>query len=102
MAIRVDDLHSARAHLLALKNTMQDKVLPLDYLVTVHVFTRARDLTLHLNGAHLYNAVVGPGVDTSETTRHLNSVSMCLPKGLGTPVNSMLCGSVELIDKTHR
>lgn len=42
------------------------------------------------------------GVDASEITRHFDSVSVCLSKGLGAPVGSVLCGSVELIGKARR
>ncbi|MEG6660210.1 beta-eliminating lyase-related protein, partial [Pseudomonas aeruginosa] len=59
-------------------------------------------LALHLDGARLYNAAVKLGVDASEITRHFDSVSVCLSKGLGAPVGSVLCGSVELIGKARR
>ncbi len=101
-AIKADDFHFARTRLLALENTMQGKVLPLDYLAAARAFTRARGLALHLDGARLYNAAVKLGVDASEITRHFDSVSVCLSKGLGAPVGSVLCGSVELIGKARR
>ncbi|WP_132780819.1 low-specificity L-threonine aldolase [Pseudomonas aeruginosa] len=80
-AIKADDFHFARTRLLALENTMQGKVLPLDYLAAARAFTRARGLALHLDGARLYNAAVKLGVDASEITRHFDSVSVCLSKG---------------------
>ncbi|MCO2435818.1 low-specificity L-threonine aldolase [Pseudomonas aeruginosa] len=101
-AIKADDFHFAKTRLLALENTMQGKVLPLDYLAAARAFTRARGLALHLDGARLYNAAVKQGVDASEITRHFDSVSVCLSKGLGAPVGSVLCGSVELIGKARR
>ncbi|EPU0257704.1 TPA: low-specificity L-threonine aldolase [Pseudomonas aeruginosa] len=101
-AIKADDFHFARTRLLALENTMQGKALPLDYLAAARAFTRARGLALHLDGARLYNAAVKLGVDASEITRHFDSVSVCLSKGLGAPVGSVLCGSVELIGKARR
>ncbi len=66
-AIKADDFHFARTRLLALENTMQGKVLPLDYLAAARLH-RARGLALHLDGARLYNAAVKLGVDASEIT----------------------------------
>src|SRR5471032_1203782 len=101
-AIKPDDFHFARTRLLALENTMQGKVLPLAYLAEARRFTREHGLALHLDGARLYNAAVKLGVDAREITRHFDSVSVCLSKGLGAPIGSVLCGSAELIAKARR
>ncbi|MCU9951731.1 low-specificity L-threonine aldolase [Pseudomonas sp. PDM13] len=101
-AIKQDDFHFARTRLLALENTMQGKVLPLAYLAAAREMTRRRGLALHLDGARLYNAAVKLGVDAREITQHFDSVSVCLSKGLGAPVGSVLCGSAALIAKARR
>ncbi|MDF3868139.1 low-specificity L-threonine aldolase [Pseudomonas denitrificans (nom. rej.)] len=101
-AIKQDDFHFARTRLLALENTMQGKVLPLTYLAAARELTRRRGLALHLDGARLYNAAVKLGVDACEITRHFDSVSVCLSKGLGAPVGSVLCGDAELIGRARR
>lgn len=101
-AIKQDDFHFARTRLLALENTMQGKVLPLVYLAAARELTRRRGLALHLDGARLYNAAVKLGVDAREITQHFDSVSVCLSKGLGAPVGSVLCGSAALIAKARR
>nr|WP_313405295.1 low-specificity L-threonine aldolase [Pseudomonas sp.] len=101
-AIKQDDFHFARTRLLALENTMQGKVLPLDYLAAARELTLCRGLGLHLDGARLYNAAVKLGVPAREITRHFDSVSVCLSKGLGAPVGSVLCGSTALIGKARR
>ncbi|MFV9657288.1 low-specificity L-threonine aldolase [Pseudomonas sp. NY15366] len=101
-AIKQDDFHFARTRLLALENTMQGKVLPLDYLAAARELTQRRGLGLHLDGARLYNAAVKLGVPAREITRHFDSVSVCLSKGLGAPVGSVLCGSAALIGKARR
>lgn len=101
-AIKQDDFHFARTRLLALENTMQGKVLPLTYLAAAREMTRRRGLALHLDGARLYNAAVKLGVDAREITRHFDSVSVCLSKGLGAPVGSVLCGDTELIGRARR
>ena len=81
---------------------MQGKVLPLAYLAQARAFTREHGLALHLDGARLYNAAVKLGVDARVIAEHFDSVSVCLSKGLGAPVGSVLCGSVELIAKARR
>lgn len=101
-AIKPDDFHFARTRLLALENTMQGKVLPMEYLAQARSFTREHGLQLHLDGARLYNAAVKLGVDARKITEHFDSVSVCLSKGLGAPVGSVLCGSLELIAKARR
>lgn len=101
-AIKPDDFHFARTRLLALENTMQGKVLPLSYLQAAREFTREKDLALHLDGARLYNAAVKLGVDAAVIAGHFDSVSVCLSKGLGAPIGSVLCGSEELIGKARR
>ncbi|MDQ7985973.1 low-specificity L-threonine aldolase [Pseudomonas sp. G34] len=101
-AIKQDDFHFARTRLLALENTMQGKVLPLAYLAEARAFTRDKGLALHLDGARLFNASVRLGVEAREITRHFDSVSVCLSKGLGAPVGSVLCGSEALIGKARR
>ncbi|MGQ7815118.1 low-specificity L-threonine aldolase [Metapseudomonas furukawaii] len=100
--IKQDDFHFARTRLLALENTMQGKVLPLDYLAAARELTRRRGLGLHLDGARLFNASVKLGVEAREITRHFDSVSVCLSKGLGAPVGSVLCGSATLIARARR
>lgn len=101
-AIKPDDFHFARTRLLALENTMHGKVLPIDYLISARAFTRTHGLALHLDGARLFNAAVKLGVAPGQISQHFDSVSVCLSKGLGTPVGSVLCGSDRLIEKARR
>lgn len=101
-AIKPDDFHFARTRLLALENTMHGKVLPLAYLAQARAFTEAHGLALHLDGARLFNAVVKLGCQAADITGHFDSVSVCLSKGLGAPVGSVLCGSEAFIGKANR
>jgi threonine aldolase len=101
-AIKPDDFHFARTRLLALENTMQGKVLPLEYLARARSFTQEHGLALHLDGARLYNAAVKLGVDARQIAQYFDSVSVCLSKGLGAPIGSVLCGSAELVGKARR
>ena len=101
-AIKPVDPHFARTRLLALENTWHGRVLPLDYLAAAHDFARERGLALHLDGARLYNAAVAGGVSARAIAQHFDSVSVCLSKGLGAPVGSVLVGSAPLIAKARR
>ncbi len=97
-----EDHHFAKTRLLCLENTQGGKVLPLDYLQRAHDFARARGLGLHLDGARLFNAVVKQGVQVREISRLFDTVSVCLSKGLGAPVGSVLCGKGAHIAKARR
>jgi threonine aldolase len=101
-AIKPDDPHFARTRLLCLENTQAGKALPLDYLERARDFARQHKLSLHLDGARVFNAAVKQGVDVREVTRGFDTVSVCLSKGLGAPVGSVLCGAREHIAKARR
>ena len=100
--IKPDDSHFAITRLLCLENTQSGKVLSLDYQAEAAAFAREKGLKLHLDGARVFNAAVKQKVPVSEITRHYDSVSFCLSKGLGAPVGSVLVGSHELIERAHR
>jgi threonine aldolase len=101
-AVKPLDPHFARTRLLCLENTQAGKVLSLEYLAAARTFTRERGLSLHLDGARLFNASTALGVPAREIVRHFDSVSVCLSKGLGAPVGSLLCGSRELVATARR
>ena len=101
-AIKPRDPHFARTKLLCLENTWHGRVLPATYLSDARALCDRRGLSLHLDGARLYNAAVASGVAPREITQHFDSVSVCLSKGLGAPVGSVLLGSKALIDEARR
>ncbi|RCS29188.1 low-specificity L-threonine aldolase [Rhodanobacter denitrificans] len=101
-AIKPVDPHFARTRVLALEDTWHGRTLPLDYLQAAHDVARAHGLGLHLDGARLFNAAVAGGVPAREIARHFDTVSVCLSKGLGAPVGSVLLGSHALVDKARR
>lgn len=101
-AIKPVDPHFARTRLVALENTWHGRALPMDYLRAAQEFARERELVLHLDGARLYNAAVASGVEAGEIARHFDSVTVCLSKGLGAPVGSLLVGSAELVESARR
>jgi threonine aldolase len=101
-AIKPIDPHFARTRVVALENTWHGRPLPLDYLRDARALTRTQGLALHLDGARLFNAAVACDVTVREIARHFDSVSVCLSKGLGAPVGSVLVGPQPLIDSARR
>lgn len=101
-AVKAKDFHFARSKLLALENTTGGKVLPLAYLARAQEVARAHQLSLHLDGARVFNAACALQVALPEIAKHFDSVSICLSKGLGAPVGSLLCAHRELISRARR
>lgn len=101
-AIKPDDIHFARTTLVCLENTHNGLALPQDYLEQVAPFCRERGLRLHLDGARVFNAAVLQRTPVTDITRHFDSISICLSKGLGAPVGSVLCGDRALIARARR
>lgn len=101
-AIKPIDPHFARTRLLCLENTWHGRALPLQYLADARALCDRRGLALHLDGARMFNAAVVLGVPAREVTRHFDSVSVCLSKGLGAPVGSVLLGTRDLIETAKR
>lgn len=101
-ALKPDDPHFARTRLLALENTWHGRVLPQDYVIAATGWARAHGLATHLDGARLFNAAVASGVAASELAAPFDSVSVCLSKGLGAPVGSVLLGRAALIRDARR
>jgi len=100
--IKPDDPHFARTRLLCLENTHWGKVLPLDYFPKARKLVDQHGLGLHLDGARIFNASVKQGVSVTEISRHFDSISVCLSKGLCAPVGSVLCGRKEIIARARR
>lgn len=102
MSIKPDDSHHARTRLLCLENTTGGKVLPLEYLNQIPGFCRKHKLASHLDGARVYNAAAELGVPLSTISQNFDSISICLSKGLGIPVGSVLCGSKPFIKEARK
>jgi threonine aldolase len=100
--IKPDDPHFAKTKLLCLENTQGGKVLPLEHLAKARALVDDHGLQLHLDGARVFNASVKLQVPVTEISRHFDSISICLSKGLCAPIGSLLCGSEELIARARR
>jgi len=101
-AVKPHDDHFARTRLVSLENTIGGQVIPQAYVEEVAEFAREAGLGMHLDGARVFNAVVASGLSLAEICAPYDSVSICLSKGLGTPVGSVLCGSRGFIESSHR
>jgi threonine aldolase len=100
--VKPDDIHFANTRLLAIENTQDGKVLSTTYGDEARALVDELDLGLHLDGARLWNAASALGVAEAELAAPFDSISVCLSKGLGAPVGSVLVGSAELITRARR
>jgi threonine aldolase len=100
--IKEDDFHFARTRLLCLENTQHGRVQSLDYLKSAQQFAKEQGLQIHLDGARMANAAVALGVDLKSIGGCFDTVSLCLSKGLGAPIGSLLFGSKPFIDEARR
>ena len=101
-AIKPDDPHFAITRLVCLENTQAGKVLTLDYLAEYSELALRHGLRRHLDGARVFNAAVALEVPVREICRHFDSVSICLSKGLGCPLGSLLVGDRATIGRARR
>jgi threonine aldolase len=104
-ALPPSDHHYAPVTTVAIENTHNasgGRIFPFDAVRAIVAAARARGLKLHLDGARLWNAVVASGIDAARWADGFDTVSFCLSKGLGAPVGSLVCGSVEVVDRVHR
>ena len=97
------DIHYPRTGLIVLENALSDgTVMPVDAMRSVKDLAAKHGIPVHLDGARIFNAAVALGVDAAEIASQADTVSICLSKGLGAPVGSLLCGSFEFIDKARK
>ncbi|WP_108459933.1 low-specificity L-threonine aldolase [Devosia naphthalenivorans] len=101
-AIKSGDIHFATTKVIALENTLGGRVLPVDYMEAVGEIAARHGLGLHLDGARAFNASVALGMNIKDFTAAFDSVSICLSKGLGAPVGSVLVGRSDLIETARR
>jgi threonine aldolase len=100
--IKPDDMHFARTRLLALENTIGGRVLAQDYVAAATSLAHARGLATHLDGARVCNAAVKQGLGLRAAVAGFDTVSVCLSKGLGAPVGSVLLGPKGFIEQGKR
>jgi threonine aldolase len=100
--IKPNDDHFARTRLLALENTIGGRVLSWEYTTAATLLAHQKGLATHLDGARVCNAAVKLNLSLHDVVRGFDTVSVCLSKGLGAPVGSVLCGSKDFIKQAKR
>ena len=104
-AVNPADVHRARSRLVAIENTSNrggGSCLPIDQLQAIGTIARQSGLGYHLDGARLFNALVATGERPRDYGRLFDSISICLSKGLGCPVGSVLLGERDFIREALR
>lgn len=101
-AIKDDDPHHPVTRLLGLENTHNGMAVPLARCAAAADAARVAGLSVHLDGARFFNAVEALGCGEAELAGLFDTVSICLSKGLGAPVGSVLVGPRDLIDCARR
>lgn len=97
-----DDPHVATTRLLALENTFGGRAMPQIWMSEATELARRHGLATHLDGARVFNASVAGNVDVAEIARPFDTISVCLSKGLGAPMGSVLVGEKDLVAKARR
>ena len=103
--INPDDVHLPPTQLVALENTCNKGggcYWDLSEIENIAAFCAENKLPLHLDGARLYNALVAQQTSEIEMGKHFDSISLCLSKGLGAPVGSLLIGDTSFIKQSKR
>ncbi len=101
-AINPDDIHRANTSLVAAENTVNKgggAYWDINELKKISALCRERSLAFHLDGARLFNALTETGEQPGDYGKIFNSISICLSKGLGAPVGSLLLGKKDFIKK---
>ena len=101
-AIKPDDPHFARTRLLALENTITGRVLSREYLGKAIELAKRKSLSIHLDGARIFNAATQLKMNVKALCAGFDSVSSCLSKGLGAPAGTVLLGSKSFVEKARR
>jgi threonine aldolase len=104
-AIRSKDIHYPQTTLICLENTHNrcgGTVLTVEYTDEVCNLAHRRGLKVHLDGARIFNAAVALGVPACALAQNVDSVAVCLSKGLSAPVGSLLCGSQDFVKRARK
>lgn len=105
VAIMPDDVHFPETQLVSLEDTMNrggGAIYNFENIKKIRQVCNSHNLPLHLDGARLMNALVETKIDIQTYATEFDSISLCLSKGLGAPVGSVLIGNKEFIHKARR
>ena len=99
------DVHFPLTQLISLEDTANrggGAIYNFEDIKNISAFSRSKKIPLHLDGARLMNALIETKIDPKEYAQQFDSISLCLSKGLGAPIGSVLIGSNDFIKKAHR
>lgn len=99
--IKKRTISSTRTQLICIENAYNGRALPLAYFNEVKKIADKHGLSVHLDGARIFNAALALDTDVSEIAKYADSVSVCLSKGLCAPIGSVLVGSKLFIDQAR-
>ena len=100
--IKPENVHFANTRLLCLENTQDGKASGAEYFNQARALVDRHGLGLHLDGARYFNAAVATGGSISAIAAPCDTISICLSKGLGAPVGSVLVGPADFIHRARR
>ncbi len=103
--LRPPNIHFPPATLLTLENTHNRGggiVIPNELMKELYQFAKNRGLSLHLDGARIFNAAIAQDIPVKEIAQYADSIMFCLSKGLSAPVGSVLVGTKEFIEKARK
>lgn len=104
-SVRADNVHLPRSRVVHVENSYGSKFgypIELSYFADIREIANRHHLSVHMDGARLFNAAVSLRVNPEELAKDVDSVTFCLSKGLCAPVGSILCGSTEFIAQARR
>lgn len=104
-AIREDDIHQPRTSLICVENTHNragGTVIPMDILRRTYELAHEHGISVHMDGARIFNAATYLKVPVKEIAKYADSVMFCLSKGLCAPVGSIVVGSKEFISRARK
>jgi len=105
LSIRENDIHEPITKLICIENTHNacgGKILPITFLKNLKKLADLYNIPIHLDGARIWNAITAMGCKPKDLAIFSNSISVCLSKGLGAPIGSLLIGPEDFINRARR
>lgn len=105
LSIRDNDIHEPITKLICIENTHNvcgGTILPLSFLEELYHLSKEKNIPIHLDGARIWNAITALDTEPHKLSKYVDSLSVCLSKGLGAPIGSVLLGNIEFIEKARR
>lgn len=104
-AIRSRDIHFPRTSLIVIENTHNrsgGRVIPIENMRAIHNIAKEYGISVHVDGARIFNASIASSIPVKEYAKHADSVMFCLSKGLCAPVGSVVVGDKSFIERARK